>query len=260
MNSRRPCIGGNWKMNTRLEDALSLAQSVAEGVDSIDDCVDVVVYPPFPWITQVAEVLSGSRVALGAQDVSSHGDGAYTGQISAGMLLDSGCTKVLVGHSERRHGLGESNSLLNEKALAALESGLEVMLCIGETLEERESGRTNEVVSVQVAECLGGVAASSMTRITLAYEPVWAIGTGRTAEPVDAQEVHAGIRAQLEDLYDASIAGGMRILYGGSMKPGNAEELLEQADIDGGLIGGASLDSDKFLSIINATMTQGSAD
>jgi len=247
-------------MNTRLEEAMSLARSIDEGVASMGDCVDVVLFPPLPWMTGVAGVLTGSGVSLGGQDVSPHQDGPYTGQISAGMLLDSGCTHVLVGHSERRHGLGETNALLNEKVLAALEAGLEVMLCIGETLEERESGQTGGVVSPQVAECLHGVEPGALSRMTIAYEPVWAIGTGLTAEPADAQEVHAGVRAQLADLYDASTAQEMRILYGGSMKPGNAGDLLQQTDIDGGLIGGASLNSDTFLSIINASMTQGSAE
>lgn len=259
MNSRTPCIGGNWKMNTRLEEALSLARSIDEGVASIEACVDVVLFPPLPWITGVAEVLSGSPVFLGGQDVSPHEDGPFTGQISAGMLLDSGCTHVLVGHSERRHGLDETNTLLNDKVLAALEAGLQVMLCIGETLEEREAGKTGQVISTQVRECLSGVDQGSFSRMTIAYEPVWAIGTGRTAEPTDAQDVHAQVRTQLADLYDASIAQEMRILYGGSMKPDNAGELLQQADIDGGLIGGASLHADKFLSIITASTTQGSA-
>ena len=239
-------------MNTRLDDAVALARAVAGGVAPQEGSVDIVLFPPAPWLTAVAEVLSGSGVSLGGQDASPHQDGPFTGQISAGMLLESGCTHALVGHSERRHGLGEQDTLLNAKVRAALEAGLQVMLCVGETLQEREAGQTDQVVSFQVHEGLREVEPGSLRHMTIAYEPVWAIGTGRTAEPKDAQEVHALVRTQLADLYDASIAEEMRILYGGSMKPDNAGELLQEADIDGGLIGGASLHPDEFLSIVHA--------
>ena len=249
MARRTPCVGGNWKMNTRSADAAALAEAVVAGVPS---GVDVVVFPPAVYLQQVHAVLAGTAVGLGAQDVSEQADGAWTGQLSAGMLADVGCGHVLVGHSERRHGLGEPDSLLNAKVHAGLDAGLSVMLCIGETLEEREGGRTSEVVLEQVRADLEGVSQAGIASMTIAYEPVWAIGTGLTASPADAQEVHALVRETIGSLYDVPSADALRILYGGSVKPGNAAELFSQEDIDGGLIGGASLDADQFKAIVEA--------
>ncbi len=249
MARRTPCVGGNWKMNTRSADAAALARAVV--ADASSD-VEVVVFPPAVYLQEVHEVVSGSSVALGGQDVSEQADGAWTGQVSAGMLADVGCTHVLVGHSERRHGLGEPDSLLNAKVRTALEAGLSVMLCIGETLAEREGGTTSDVVLKQVREGLAGVPIESLAALTIAYEPVWAIGTGLTASPKDAQEVHALVRETVGSLYDVPSADALRILYGGSVKPSNAAELFSQEDIDGGLIGGASLDAEQFKAIVDA--------
>ncbi len=249
MARRTPCVGGNWKMNTRSTDAVALAGAVV--ADASPD-VEVIVFPPAVYLPQVHEVVAGSSVGLGGQDVSDRSDGAWTGQVSAGMLVDVGCSHVLVGHSERRHGLGEPDTLLNAKVHAALQAGLSVMLCIGETLNEREAGTTADVVVKQVRHDLEGVPGDSLSALTIAYEPVWAIGTGLTASPEDAQEVHALVRETVGSLYDVPSADALRILYGGSVKPSNAAELFSQEDIDGGLIGGASLDAEQFKAIVDA--------
>lgn len=252
MTVRKPYIGGNWKMNTRRDDAVALAAAVAEGASSVCTDVEVVLFPPAPWLSAVSDTIGGTGIGLGGQDVSPHADGAYTGQVSAGMLMDAGCGHVLVGHSERRHGLGESDALLNAKVVAGVDAGLSVLLCIGETLDEHDAGQTGSVVEAQLRGSLAGLATSALKGLSIAYEPVWAIGTGRTAAPDEAQSVHELVRHVIADMYDASIAGAMRILYGGSMKPDNAAELLSQPDIDGGLIGGASLHADQFLPIVEA--------
>jgi triosephosphate isomerase len=252
MTARKPYIGGNWKMNTRPDDAVALAAAIAEGGASICANVEVVLFPPAPWIQTVAATLAGTGIGLGGQDVSPHEDGAYTGQVSAGMLVDAGCSHVLIGHSERRHGLGESDALLNAKVSAGLDAGLSVLLCIGETLAEHDADQTAAVVEAQLRGSLAGLAPSALTALSIAYEPVWAIGTGRTATPSEAQSVHEVVRHVIADMYDASIADAMRILYGGSMKPDNAAELVSEPDIDGGLIGGASLHADQFLPIVEA--------
>lgn len=254
MASRTPCIGGNWKMNTGRDEAISLAAAVADGIGPSFKAVEIVLFPPAPWLTAVADALAGSGIGVGAQDVSSHQNGAWTGQISAGMVLDAGCSHTLVGHSERRHGLGEADSLLNAKVHAGLEVGLKVMLCIGETLQERESNTTALVVESQLRADLAGISGEQLSALTIAYEPVWAIGTGRTAAPEDAQAVHEVVRHVIADMYDASIAEAIRILYGGSMKSDNASKLLSAADIDGGLIGGASLHAEQFLPIVEAAL------
>lgn len=251
MPDRTPCVGGNWKMNTRSSDAAALAKSIADGAASVPG-VEVVLFPPAVYLHEVAGILAGSPVALGGQDASEQEDGAWTGQISAGMLRDVGCTHLLVGHSERRHGLGEQDSLLNAKLQVGLEAGLNVMLCIGETLQERQADRTAEVVLEQVRADLVNVPREALSSLTLAYEPVWAIGTGLTASPEDAQAVHALVREAIGSLYDGASASAIRILYGGSVKPGNATDLFAQADIDGGLIGGASLDAEQFQAIVEA--------
>jgi triosephosphate isomerase len=251
-NSKRtPIVGGNWKMNTDRASASDLARSIAAG---LVPGVEVMVFPPFPYLLTVRKVLddAGGMVALGAQDLWPDPNGAYTGEISTDMLLDCGVQGVLVGHSERRHVVGEPDALLNRKLNAALGAGLTAVLCVGETLEQREAGQTDEVNERQIRAGLAGVEASQMDAVVIAYEPVWAIGTGRTATPRDAQDAHARIRALLAGMYSDEIAQRTRIQYGGSVKPDNAAELFAQPDIDGGLIGGASLKNADFLAIVGA--------
>jgi len=255
MTTRTPFVGGNWKMNTDALGAGNLARAVADGLRETPD-LNVVLFPPFPYLLTVASVLREraphSRLALGAQDVYHQPDGAFTGEVSTAMLLDCACTHVLTGHSERRHVLGESDALVNRKTLAALQAGLHVVLCVGETLDERERAETHAVNERQVKAGLAGVTPAQMADVVVAYEPVWAIGTGRTATPDDAQEAHARIRVLLSELFNESVASQTRIIYGGSVKPANAAELFAQPDIDGGLIGGASLKPDDFLAIARA--------
>ena len=240
-------------MNLSLDAAHALASALKEGVDAAaGGKIDVTVFPAMPHLAAVAEVLQDAPIAVGAQNAYFQPDGAFTGETSLAMLQDLGVSAVLVGHSERRHILGESDSLVNEKVLAALEAGLDVTLAIGEQLEQRENGRTDAINAGQLALGLAGVSAGQLPRVTLAYEPVWAIGTGRTASPEDAQAAHAAIRRALDSLYDPEAAAGVRIQYGGSMKPANAADLLGQPDIDGGLIGGAALKSDDFLEVVAA--------
>lgn len=250
---RTPVIGGNWKMNSNAESARVLAEAVGEGCRGITG-VEVFVCPPFPYLRRVGGVLTdaGGGVSLAAQDVWHEPDGAFTGEVSAAMLLDCGVSAVLTGHSERRHVIGEGDNLINKKTLAALNAGLSAVLCIGETLEQREKGETDAVNERQLRAGLDGVSSAQMASVVIAYEPVWAIGTGKTATPGDAQDAHTKIRGVLGDLYGANIAEATRIQYGGSVKPGNAAELFSQPDIDGGLIGGASLKADDFLAIIRA--------
>jgi triosephosphate isomerase len=250
---RNPAVGGNWKMNTNTESAVALARGVADGFSGVGG-VEAFVCPPFPYLTHVGRILadSGSGLRLAAQDLWHEPDGAFTGEVSASMLLDCGVEVVLAGHSERRHVIGEDDGLINKKTRAGLDAGLTVVLCVGETLEQREAGRTDEVNDRQVRAGLEGVSGEQMGSVIIAYEPVWAIGTGKTATPADAQDAHAKIRAVIDDLYGDVVAGATRIQYGGSVKPSNAAELFAQTDIDGGLIGGASLKTDDFLDIIRA--------
>lgn len=260
MSSRRPLVGGNWKMNTTKAQAGALADAILDGLSpELMRACDVCLFPPFPWISYVSEQTKASPVQVGGQDVSNQPEGAYTGQTSAEMLLDAGCSIALVGHSERRHGLGETDALLNAKLQQALSKGLEVMFCVGETLPEREAGQSEAVVAQQVAGGLEGVTTADLRRVSIAYEPVWAIGTGRTAAPGDAQAMHCRIRADLQNQYDAPSAAAVRIVYGGSVKPSNADEIFAQPDVDGGLIGGASLDAEGFLAIVRAAATSGAA-
>ena len=251
MSTRIPYVGGNWKMNLHLAEATELAAAVASQVRK-DPAVEVAVFPAFPYLADVAGKLAGSAVKLGAQDFHAQSNGAYTGEVSLSMVHDVGCQVVLVGHSERRHIMGESDVLLNEKTLAALDAGLDVIFCIGEKLEQREAGQTDAINAGQLGYGLAGVTVEQMNRVTIAYEPVWAIGTGKTATPEDAQNAHAFIRKAIAFLYDDAVADAVRIQYGGSVKPGNAKELFSQPDIDGGLIGGASLKADDFGAIIDA--------
>jgi triosephosphate isomerase len=246
---RRKLVAGNWKMhgsralNTVLVEAI-LASSQLERVD----CV---ICPPFVYLAEIARLLRDSAARLGAQDVCAEAQGAYTGEVSAAMLHDVGCQYVIVGHSERRNLCGEDDLLVARKFAAALTQGLAPILCLGELLAEREAGRTREVVGRQLEAVVSLTGIGGFAGAVIAYEPVWAIGTGRTASPEQAQEVHAFIRERLAQR-DAKIAGSLPILYGGSVKTGNARELFAQADVDGGLIGGASLKAEEFLSIVAA--------
>jgi len=247
---RNSLVAGNWKMNGTRASVAELVRTVVAGMANIR-AVEVAVCPPYPYLGDVSRALEGSSVRLGAQDVAKEEAGAYTGEVSSQMLADCGCRYVIVGHSERRNIYGESDALVAQKFAAARRHGLSPILCVGELLEEREAGHTESVVVRQLKAVveLNGIAA--FKDAVIAYEPVWAIGTGKTATPEQAQEVHAFIRAVLREL-DGSVAAGVQILYGGSVKAGNAKQLFSQTDIDGGLIGGASLDAQEFLRICEA--------
>ena len=252
---RKPFVAGNWKMNMDSQTGVALAQGVAEGsAAQAGKSVSVAVIPPFVYLPAVGQAVSSSGVALGAQDVYFEEKGAFTGEISPAMLKDVGCTYALCGHSERRHVLGETDEIVNKKLLASLAGGLLPILCVGELLEERDAGQTEQVVERQVRAGLAGLSADKAAAVTVAYEPVWAIGTGRTATREQAQEVHAFIRKLLTEIYDEALASEMRILYGGSVKPDNAKELMSEADVDGCLVGGASLKADDFVRIIQAAV------
>lgn len=249
---RQKLVAGNWKMNSGLKTNQQLLQDVVAGVAGMPG-VAVAVCVPFPYLAQAQSLLTNTPVAWGAQNLSEQAQGAFTGETSAAMLQDFACQYVLVGHSERRAIYGESDTLVAEKFAAALAAGLRPILCVGETLAEREAGRTVEVVSAQMAAVLNRVGVAAFVNAVVAYEPVWAIGTGRTATSDQAQEVHAAIRAQVAKA-DAKVAAGLQILYGGSVKPSNAAELFGMPDIDGGLIGGASLVAADFLAICRAAV------
>ncbi len=253
MAIRRPFTGGNWKMNFNASEAESLRIALINGFDNTDK-TDVVICPSFVYLRQIGELLkkAGSPIKLGAQDCYFESNGAFTGEISLAMLKDIGVQVVLTGHSERRHVIGESDVLINAKTRAVLDAGLEVILCVGEKLEQREAGQTDAVNIAQTYYGLAGVTAQQMANVTIAYEPVWAIGTGKTATPDDAQTAHKAIRNALANMYNQKIADATRIQYGGSVKPKNAKELFSQPDIDGGLIGGASLNADDFIAILAA--------
>lgn len=242
-------IVGNWKMNTTLSEAVRLASDVARAVETDDSQVSIGMCPPAVWLEAVAERVTSSSVWVGAQNVHPDVSGAFTGEISVPMLQEVGCEAVIVGHSERRQIFGETSDFVARKVRAALAGGLVPILCVGETLEEREAGNAQRVVLDQLEASLDGVSEVQSGRLVIAYEPVWAIGTGRTASPEQAQEMHGVLRGHL----DARLPGvDVPLLYGGSVKPGNAEELFRQPDIDGGLIGGASLEAEPFLAIIEA--------
>ena len=248
---RKKIVAGNWKMHGSLQQNALLLEQVLGGAAGL--ACEVVVCPPFPYLSQVAGVLAGSVVGLGAQNLSDHQSGAYTGEVSASMLVDLGCSYVLVGHSERRALYGETDSLVAAKFEAAQKEGLVPVLCLGETLAEREAGATDDVVLRQLQAVIDRVGVKALSAAVLAYEPVWAIGTGLTASPEQAQEVHAVLRSRVAEL-DSGVAEGLSILYGGSVKPQNAAELFAQSDIDGGLIGGASLVAGDFLAICQAVV------
>jgi triosephosphate isomerase len=252
MMARTPLIAGNWKMNTILPEALSLAEAVSEAAKGADG-VDVAVCVPFPFLAPVGDVLKGSKVALGAQDCYYEASGAYTAAISTSMLKSVGSTYVLAGHSERRATFGDSNADVNKKVLKIIEEGLTCILCVGELKEERESGETFSVCDTQLTEGLKGVSAEMMKQVVIAYEPVWAIGTGLTATPEIAQETHAYIRSWFVENYSKEVADEVIIQYGGSVSPANVDSLMACPDIDGALVGGASLKADLFSPIINFT-------
>lgn len=239
-------------MNTLLQSAQSLAAEVVNGLGGGLKGVDIGVCPPAPYLIAVGEKIRGSNVALGAQNTTSEKPGAFTGEVAIEMLLDVGCQWVIVGHSERRQFFGDTDEVVNKKVLACLERGIKAIVCIGEMLDDRKAGRTEAVLELQLAKGFEGVTAAQMDRIVIAYEPVWAIGTGVTASPEQAQETHAFIRKWLAQRFGQPVADATRIQYGGSVKGDNARELLAKPDIDGALVGGASLKSDQFLAIIRA--------
>ena len=246
MTDRQPLVAGNWKMNGSRASVRSLLDGLCRGVP--ENGVEVLVCAPFIHIPLAAELLAGSAIGLGAQTVSEYGNGAYTGEISTDMLKDYGCGYVIIGHSERRHILGETNETVARKFRHARDGGLRVILCLGERLEEREAGMTEQVLSEQLDAVIADAGMECFSGAVIAYEPVWAIGTGRTATPDQAQAAHSFIRLQVAR-HDDRIADGLRILYGGSVKADNAAGLFAMADVDGGLIGGASLKVDDFLAI-----------
>jgi triosephosphate isomerase len=248
---RKKIIAGNWKMNKTATEAKQLAADIAREVGDVRD-VDVVICPPFTSTAVVGDEIQDSSVKLGAQNMHWEAEGAFTGEVSASMLRGLYVHYVILGHSERRQYFAETDETVNKKVKVALASNLIPILCCGETLEQRDAGEHVAVVSKQIREDLVGVDAADAVKLVLAYEPIWAIGTGRTASPEQAQEMHASIRAVLTELFGEEIAQSLRIQYGGSMKPGNAAELMAQPDIDGGLIGGAALDANSFGGIIAA--------
>jgi len=246
---RKPLLAGNWKMNLERKSALGLAAAVRERLGERDDC-EVALFPPYVYLDEVARLLAGSRVKVGAQNCCDEASGAFTGEIAASMLVDVGCDWVILGHSERRHLYGEGDALVGAKTKAALAAGLAPIVCVGETLAQREAKATEQVVSAQLVAGLAGVERRSMDRIVIAYEPVWAIGTGKTASPEQAGEVHAYLRGVLAGLYDREVAVRTRILYGGSVKPDNIQALMAVKDVDGCLVGGASLKAETFLPLL----------
>lgn len=250
MTGRRPFIAGNWKMFLVRETAIQLARGLAERIGRVAK-VDVAIFPPFPYLMTVRDAIAGSSIKLGAQDVYHEKSGAFTGEVSPEMLADCGCTHVLIGHSERRRVIGETDELINRKLKAALEFNLNPVLCIGEILEEREANKTFAVVDQQLKRGLSGVRPEQMRNVTIAYEPVWAIGTGKVATPQQAEEVHAHIRSTLTTICGNDLAQSQRIQYGGSVNSGNAKGLLSMPNVDGALVGGACLKVDEFTQIIN---------
>ena len=253
MKNRKPMVAGNWKMNKTLGEAAELLEALKPELMGIET-VDLVVCTPYIDLPLANEILDGSNIKVGAQNLHWEASGAYTGEVSAPMLKDL-CEYVIIGHSERRAMFGETDETVNKKVVAALGSGLLPIVCVGETLEENEAGQTEAVVDRMVREGLKGLTAEEAAKIVIAYEPVWAIGTGKTATPEQANDVHKNVvRPILREMFGAEVGNGMRILYGGSVKPGNAAELFGQSDIDGGLIGGASLKSADFVGIVQGAI------
>lgn len=247
---RIPLIAGNWKMHTTADEAGALARDIVAACRDLSGR-EVMIAPPFTALAAVAEAVTGSSVRLAGQNVCWEEKGAFTGEIAPPMLLDLGCTMAIVGHSERRHIFGETDGLINRRLAGALRFGLSVILCIGETLAEREAGQTMQVLERQIRQGLAGVVPENPGRLVIAYEPVWAIGTGKTASVGQAQEAHEFARKLLADIYEKSIASQIRILYGGSVNPGNVDELMREPDVDGALVGGAALTAESFSRIIH---------
>lgn len=250
MSTRRPLIAGNWKMHKTVAEALETANELI-GRTADAEGVDIMIAPPFTAIAHVASVVKESRIAVGAQDLFWEDKGAYTGEIAPGMLAEAGCRYVIIGHSERRQHFGETDETVNRKVAAALEAGLVPILCIGESEAQREADETFSVLDKQIKRGLKGQFANDLVKLVIAYEPIWAIGTGKTATSEQAQEVHRFLRDLLAELFGDALARTVRILYGGSVKPDNIAELMSMADIDGALVGGASLDAETFARIVN---------
>jgi triosephosphate isomerase (TIM) len=251
---RQKSVVGNWKMHTNAAEAKQLAKAVVEGV-GIDDRVSVALCPPFPYLALVREILKGSRVALGAQNLYPEKEGAFTGEVSPTMLLDVGCKYVILGHSERRHHLGESDAFINQKVRVGLAAGLDVILCVGETLNQRQAEQTKVVLDRQLIQGMAGVSVDTLARLTIAYEPDWAIGRpGHGATLRQAQEAHDVIRRRFSEMFGELSAQTLAIQYGGSVEPDNAAALLSRDGVDGALLGGASLHADQFLAIVRAAI------
>jgi triosephosphate isomerase len=246
---RKPIIVGNWKMFTNQASAADLVKGIVNQVGNIEN-IEIGVCPPFVYLQSVKNIIEGTNIKLGAQDSHWEKEGAFTGEVSPYMIKDIGCTYVIIGHSERRHQMGETDDIINKKIKAGLNVGLYPIFCIGELLEERQENKTETVLRRQIEQGLDGLTAVDMDKIIVAYEPVWAIGTGKTATPEQAQETHSFIRKFISTIYDRTIADDVRIMYGGSVKPDNIAELSVQADLDGALVGGASLKADLFSQII----------
>lgn len=249
---RRQFIAGNWKMFKDLVETAELINALKARIDPLHSAATVAICPPFTSLAIAASLLKDSLIKLGAQNMSEHDEGAFTGEVSWRMLKSAGCEYVILGHSERRQYFGETNELINAKARKALSNGLKPIICVGETLEQREKGVTQQIITTQIKGVLAGISSQDIVRVTIAYEPVWAIGTGKNATPAQAQEVHQAIRRLLGQLYTWTVAEGLTIQYGGSVKPENAESLLGQDDIDGALVGGACLNPESFLAIIRS--------
>ena len=247
---RKPVIAGNWKMYKTVAETVDFVEKIKPVAAQADHC-EVIVAPPFTALDAAADAADGSRVAVAAQNCHWDTEGAHTGEISTGMLCDAGCTHVIIGHSERRHDCGETDEQVNKKVKAALAAGLTPIVCVGETLAEREKGKTEQVLERQFTEGLAGLTPADFSRIIIAYEPVWAIGTGRTATPEMAAEAHGFLRGLARRQFGESEADGVRILYGGSVKPDNIGGLMAQEEIDGALVGGASLKADSFRALVN---------
>ncbi len=249
---RKNIVAGNWKMNTTLAEGVGLAKDVNEALKGFTPNCDVVIAVPFTHLASVNAVIDSSKLGLGAENCADHKSGAYTGEVSAAMVASTGAAYVILGHSERRQYYGETSEILKEKVALALENNLTPIFCIGEVLEERENGTYLDVVKKQIEEALFGMSAADFSKLILAYEPVWAIGTGKTATDDQAEEMHAFIRKVIADKYGNEVAENTSILYGGSCKPSNAPQLFAKPNVDGGLIGGASLDAESFMGIVKA--------
>lgn len=246
---RRIIIAGNWKLYKNISEAIELSNGLNRQLCGIDN-LDIVICPVFTGLYSVSEVITGSNIHLGAQDVYWQLQGAFTGEVSALMLKDAGCEYVIIGHSERRQYFSETNETVNKKLKAAVKEGLIPIVCVGETLSQREENKTLDVIKEQIQQCFEGVILEQADRLVVAYEPIWAIGTGRNATAAQAQQVHGYIRSLLAGIYNEALAAGIRIQYGGSVKPENIKELIQQPDIDGALVGGASLSIDSFSRIV----------